>query len=350
MTFTTRALPVCVLVAVISAACSDERAPLFAPQFGVITGPTVSGVSPDSAQQGATLDITVDGSGFDKTTRVDLGMDGVPSSSVTTNKTTYVNPRRLIANITISDQALPTDYDVIATAADGKKGIGTDMFKIKTRPIGIDVSPTWYLSNDVNLGMRADDSFLEPNGTSRYKPAECGVDARIFTSNGSSGDATLTTAASRDTKCKQYPRRIRIAYAVINADGTTTSEGSWTGQSFLNVRKLQTKANGTVVSYVPVGTTQTRTMAFSDESNKCGAAGAGAILFSAVNSDGLLTGADSVQVTRVAADTWEVFTAPDEVDAITGQTVHHDRAWCRANGKVYHMPLRATIKSPVSLP
>jgi hypothetical protein len=218
------------------------------------------------------------------------------------------------------------------------------------KPVSSNSSPTFYISNDASNGMRADGVYLEADGSSRYKPNECGEGSTFFLDAGASGDATLNTAAGRAPKCAFYPRRFRISYAAINADGTTTSEGSFSAKSFLNVRKLQKKDTlGNVVSYIPIGETQARTMAFSDENYKCGDAGIGAILFSAVTSDGLATGADSVQVRRVAADAWEVFTAPDEVDALTGQTIHHDRAWCRANGKVYHMPVRFTIKNPAAV-
>jgi hypothetical protein len=211
-------------------------------------------------------------------------------------------------------------------------------------------TPTFYISNDAANGLRADGVYLEADGSSRYKPGECGVSSAFFLDKGASGDVTLSTAGSRDQRCAAYPRRVRISYELINADGSTTSEGSYNGISFLNVRKLQkTDSLGNVVSYVPIGETQSRTMAFSDENFKCGVGGIGAILFSSITQEGIVTGADSVRVTRLSADTWQVFTAPDEIDAVTGQTIHHDRAWCRGNGKVYHMPVRFTVKNPVAV-
>ena len=37
------------------------------------------------------------------------------------------------------------------------------------------------------------------------------------------------------------------------------------------------------------------------------------------------------------------------IDLATGQTIHHDKAYCKGNGKLYHMPLRVTIRSSVPL-
>lgn len=217
-----------------------------------------------------------------------------------------------------------------------------------------DPAPTYYISNDAANMMRGDGvaTYLEVDGTSRYKNAECDVSTAIFASAGASGDATLQAAAStiRDRKCSAWPRRVRLTYASVNADGTTTDEGSVVVRTFLNVRKLEKKeSNGVVSNYVPIGDTQTRSMAFSDENLKCGDPGIGAIIFQAVLNDGTVTGADSVQVHRTAADTWEVFTQSDSVDPVTGQTVHHDKAFCRGNGKLYHMPVHFTIKSNVAL-
>ena len=42
-------------------------------------------------------------------------------------------------------------------------------------------------------------------------------------------------------------------------------------------------------------------------------------------------------------------TTPDEIDAVTGHTIHHDKAYCKGNGKLYHIPLHFTIRSSVPL-
>jgi hypothetical protein len=201
---------------------------------------------------------------------------------------------------------------------------------------------TFVLANDSTYMLRGDGLSLEPDGGSRYANGDCGVSTVIYALAGS-GDATLTMARGRCT------RAVRITYASINADGSTTSEGSLTTSSFLNVRKLQVAASGsTPASAIPIGATETRTFAFDDGGTKCGTGGTAAIVFAPFNADGTPTNADSVQVHRDASDSWTVTTLPDELDA-NGHVVHHDKAYCRGNGKLYHMPVHFTIKSSVPL-
>ena len=204
---------------------------------------------------------------------------------------------------------------------------------------------TFFISNDAAYSLRGDGGYLESSGASRYLAGECGVSSTFYAQPGGSGDATITIGANG--KCI---RRIRFTYAAINADGSTTSEGTITTSSFLNVRKLQVAASGTTpASYIPIGGDGQRTFAFDDGGAKCGTGGMQAIGFAPTLSDGTLTGADLVNVHRDAADTWTVTTTPDEIDAFTGQTIHHDKAYCRGNGKLYHIPLHFTIESSVPL-
>ena len=80
----------------------------------------------------------------------------------------------------------------------------------------------------------------------------------------------------------------------------------------------------------------------------CGTGGHGAIAFVPVLNDGTVTNADLVQVHRDAADSWTVLRRSDEID-VDGHVVHHDKAYCQGNGKLYHMPLHFTIKSSAPL-
>jgi hypothetical protein len=202
---------------------------------------------------------------------------------------------------------------------------------------------TFVLANDPAYLLRGDGLSTDPDGGSRYGNGDCAVSTVIYAIAGGSGDATLTMGHGKCT------RNVRIAYASINADGSTTSEGSLTTDSFLNVRKLEVAASGsTPASAIPVGGEETRTFAFSDGGAKCGTGGTGAIAFDPVLYDGTVTNADFVQVHRDAADSWTVSTLPDGVD-VDGHVVHHDKAYCRGNGKLYHMPLHFTIKSSVPL-
>ena len=213
-----------------------------------------------------------------------------------------------------------------------------------------DPTATYFISNDEAYLLRGDGSYLEGttsdfSGESRYQSGECGVSSTFFALPGESGDATMSTGS-----VGRCTRRIRLRYEIVNADGSTTSDGSVVSSSFLNVRKLQMAATATTQAvYIPVGGDAVRTFAFDDGGAKCGAAGTAAIAFVPVLNDGTVTGADLVSVHRDAADTWTVTTPPDEIDAVTGQTIHHDKAYCKGNGKLYHIPLHFSIRSSVPL-
>ena len=95
--------------------------------------PIVSSTDPSSAPQDTTLDVAVTGSNFDVGSRVDLAIDGVTTEKVRTNSTTFVTPKKLIANITIAPDAVPDRYDVIVMTSKGKRGIGIERFEVTLR-------------------------------------------------------------------------------------------------------------------------------------------------------------------------------------------------------------------------
>ena len=312
------------------------------PLFGKAASPgiTVSSTQPANADRGTTVDVHVLGKGFVAGAQATWLLHGVANSAkVRTNSTTYVSSTDVVANITVSSDADLALWDV-QIASGGKNGVGTEVSAITAG----NVTATEFISNDPAYNLRGDGSYLESSGESRYLDGECGVGSTFYSGPGSSGDVTMGIGGHG--KCT---RSIRFTYAAINADGTTTSEGSIVTSSFLNVRKLQVAATSTTpASYIPIGGDGQRTFAFDDGSTKCGPGGQQAIGFAPTLGD-LATGADLVNVHRDAADTWTVSTTPDEIDAVTGQTIHHDKAYCKGNGKLYHIPLRFTIRSSVPL-
>ena len=113
-------------------ACQDGGQPT-APSIRVAaagSSPTVSSVAPDSSPPGVTLDVTVNGSGFDRGTAVQLQRGGVPASGITTNSTTFINPKKVVAKITIAAAADTGKYDVAVTTSDGRKGVGVELFTV----------------------------------------------------------------------------------------------------------------------------------------------------------------------------------------------------------------------------
>lgn len=99
---------------------------------GGSSAPVVQSFSPVEAPQNITIDLTVTGSGFDRGSTVRLDKAGTedPAPGITTNRTTYLNPKKLVANITISGSAVAESYDVAVTTSGGKRGIGVEQFTV----------------------------------------------------------------------------------------------------------------------------------------------------------------------------------------------------------------------------
>jgi hypothetical protein len=195
-----------ILLALLGSACTDggtveePLAPAFAkPGSG---DPIISSVEPSSAPQDTTLDVAVSGSDFDSGSAVTLTLAGVASGEVVTNRTTYVNSRKLIANITITADAEVALYDVEVRTLGGKKGVATEIFEILARG-NVDTDPraVWEISGTLldgtSSGLLGDGRDADGNpsttGVSEYRGDRCGVNAKIFATDwgSGSGDAVL---------------------------------------------------------------------------------------------------------------------------------------------------------------
>jgi len=222
-------------------------------------------------------------------------------------------------------------------------------------PQPTDPTATLYISNDASSRFRGDGiaAYLEGPaspfaGMSRYMDGECGVTAKVFALAGESGDMVFSTAGTQDRRCAAYPRKARVTFSLINADGTVAPDGEETSQVGGNLGALEKAANGTNPGfYIAVGATELRGLHLGDDAGgKCTPVnGGGGIAFRPILNTGELVGADDVYVHREAPDTWTVTSQADEVDAVTGNTIHHDKAYCKGNQKMYHMPIRFSIKT-----
>lgn len=94
----------------------------------------VTGVDPDSATRDTTLDVTVSGDNFDAGSVVGWELNGEPTDSIRTNSTTYVSPKRLVANITVAADAPLAQYDVTVTTVRHGRGVGIELFTVKPKP------------------------------------------------------------------------------------------------------------------------------------------------------------------------------------------------------------------------
>ena len=125
---------VCPLL-LLALACSDQHsgpAQLTEPMFAKApSSPTVTSATPSYAYQGTVnLNVTINGSGFDKGTRASWYLNGSPYPKITVNSTSYVSSSQLTANISVASDAAINSYDVVVTTSTSKQGIGSDAFVI----------------------------------------------------------------------------------------------------------------------------------------------------------------------------------------------------------------------------
>lgn len=115
-------------------------------------GPTVKSTDPDSATIDTTLNVRVFGSGYDQGSRANWAYKGVVSEKIVTNSTKFVSSTELVANITIARNANLGGHDVIVTTSAGKGGIGTELFVVTLKTIGLGTlgglsSMAWAINN-----------------------------------------------------------------------------------------------------------------------------------------------------------------------------------------------------------
>jgi len=107
------------------------------------TALTVSALDPDTVPADTALVIRVLGSGFTAGSQVSWELAGSPTTKVTTTgPATYVSSKELLAPVTVAADAPLTSYDVVVTAAGGKKGIGVELLEVvaKFNPLP---EPSW---------------------------------------------------------------------------------------------------------------------------------------------------------------------------------------------------------------
>lgn len=182
--------------------------------------------------------------------------------------------------------------------------------------------------DDGALGLKSDHLYV--SGTSSvYANGVCGVDSKIFatTQLSNSGDAIMQTDNPKytDNKCASYPRKVVIDYG----DGTTAVATT----TFMNVGDIERE--NVTADQIPIGGFRLRALHVNE--SRCGG-----LVYQDHISDGTLTGADSVIVTRTAADTW----------VVTTQLAPNDKAYCKADGQLYHIPVNFTVVSsrPLAAP
>jgi hypothetical protein len=92
----------------------------------------VGSAEPAEAEQGTVnLDVTIHGNGFAKGARAAFLVTGTENpGGIVVNRTTYVNPTKLVANIDVAIDAVVGSFDIEVTSK-GRTGKGVDCFSVK---------------------------------------------------------------------------------------------------------------------------------------------------------------------------------------------------------------------------
>lgn len=170
------------------------------------------------------------------------------------------------------------------------------------------------------------DGELASNGYSVYANGVCGVTGKLFatTAASNSGDATLQTdnPVAKQRSCPSYPRKFTVRYASGTVD---------TRPGFMNLREIQNTTYN-----IPIGYTHLRILALTLAGS---GTGCNALRWALV-VQGVSTGADLVNVTRVDASTWSV----------KSQSATLNKAYCIDNGLTYNIPVDFVVKSSRPMP
>jgi hypothetical protein len=189
----------------------------------------------------------------------------------------------------------------------------------------VDPLDTWKIPlADAGLALRSDHAYSD--GTySSYTSGVCNVSGTIFatTAGSNSGDATIQTSNATKGKCGRQ-------FTIVYPDGFTE-----TVISFNNLNNLQ----NTTYS-IPVGATVMRRLVvnpgvLANNPSRCGRLHFGV---GPLGDRGI--GSDSVAVTRISANTWQVQSQP----------APNDKAQCENNGQLYEMPVSFVVVSSYPLP
>ncbi len=242
------ALGFVIAVAILAVACNDAAGPdtqaaadLRFAKGGASSEVTVAAAVPDTGSQGTTIDVTINGSGFTSDMQATWEYNGVADpAQIRTNRTTFVNQKQIIANITIGEEAVLAKWDIrVQSGKCCKGGIGVELFQVKAK-LPDAPTATWELhssltdgtpSSITGDGRAADGMSVLPAGSSFtgvYQGARCGVRTTIFVpgmAGSGSGDATIEPDAdwTRSLKCERRYFSLKFAEGNVLIGGPFTN-------------------------------------------------------------------------------------------------------------------------------
>src|SRR6185437_13427064 len=138
----------------------------------------VTSTSPSEAPQGTVnVDITINGSGFQKGAQAQWFVTGTTNpGGVTVNSTTFKGSTQLTANITVAQDAVIGSFDILVKNTNGRTGKGTDKFAVtaKGTPVGCSTSgtPTGFI-------LAAQLNTVQPNGQALITTLRWGNAVRV---------------------------------------------------------------------------------------------------------------------------------------------------------------------------
>ncbi|HEV2352502.1 MAG TPA: VCBS repeat-containing protein [Terriglobia bacterium] len=157
----------------------------------------VTSATPPAAAQGTTnLNVVVGGNGFAKGAKAAFYLSGTTNpAGVTVNSTAFNSKSQVTANITISDTATISSFDVVVQNTDGRSGKGTKLFQVtvKGTPTGcttLGTPSTFTLVTTLNS--------INASGNPTY-PAGFGGEIRVrpvTVNNGTNSRTVLVAAVS----------------------------------------------------------------------------------------------------------------------------------------------------------
>lgn len=140
----------------------------------------VTSADPPTAEQGTlNLDVSIKGKGFDRSAKAKFFLTGTTNpGGITVNSTRFVNNSELMANITVADDAVVAEFDVVVSASKGRTGKGTEIFSVVTKTSKIDYGPTRVFFRDRGVvgsapgsdvdRIQSDGVWLSPPCTGQY--------------------------------------------------------------------------------------------------------------------------------------------------------------------------------------
>jgi hypothetical protein len=128
------------VAALLVSACADAPPAATGPELAdpraaATSTVAVTMIAPSEVARNVTVDITVNGTGFDRGSRVGIELGGVVDARVRVNGTRYVKSTQLVASVTVAPDAVLALYDVAVVTSTGKKGIGTEMLAVSNLPV-----------------------------------------------------------------------------------------------------------------------------------------------------------------------------------------------------------------------